>query len=237
MSSTGVPSIASSSATTRLLASTRSKRQMVLPRRLGRPRARCAKIPTRGHAGLPRGWRARGSDEPDRHQLDDHVRPPALPAVAADITGRALHRFATRSFSLPDSDRQPPEALHPPIPHRWRRPLEEPSHPLALCRPAADRLRRRRIGRHEHAGRRVSHHEFFRDGDLPGSAARRRNGRRLQHQRQQHRGHRRHRLRGQLQLQRPRCRLHRQLRPGVQFLCLQAGLFAGAHTQGRAAMR
>lgn len=57
ISSTGVPSIASSSATKSLRPSRRRTRQMVLPIRFGRSLPRCAKIPTAGQSGLFRGCR------------------------------------------------------------------------------------------------------------------------------------------------------------------------------------
>jgi hypothetical protein len=58
MSSTGVPSIASSSETNSLAPSTRSTRQVVLPMRFGRFLALCAKMPTAGHSALFLGCRA-----------------------------------------------------------------------------------------------------------------------------------------------------------------------------------
>ena len=55
MSSTGVPSMASRSATRMSRPSTPSSRQVLTPMRLGRALARWAKMPTRGQSGRPRG--------------------------------------------------------------------------------------------------------------------------------------------------------------------------------------
>ena len=89
ISSTGVPSAASRPITSSTVAARLTISTIVLPIRLGRTLARWAKIPTRGYAGSPRGWRVplpsgrrgdRGGDsgrsrsEPQRSWMDLALR-------------------------------------------------------------------------------------------------------------------------------------------------------------------
>ncbi len=75
MSSTGVPSMASSPRTLRMSPSVASSRQAVTPSRLGRALPRWAKIPTLGQSVRPRGWRAPVSILVLRHAVEavDHL--------------------------------------------------------------------------------------------------------------------------------------------------------------------
>ncbi len=70
MSRTGVPSTASRSPTSNRRPSRPTMRTIVAPRRLGRALPRCAKIPTRGHAGLSRGRREKKNDFSVREVLE-----------------------------------------------------------------------------------------------------------------------------------------------------------------------